>query len=136
MLSAARERFHDDTNVQLVRHDFDSPLPELGQFDAIVSSFAIHHVSDERKRKLYCEIHAALSPGGVFCNLEHVASVSVELHRRFLAKLGTSEAEEDPSNQLAPLETQLQWLRGIGFWDVDCHWKWLELALLAGSKAS
>ena len=30
--------------------------------------------------------------------------------------------------------TQLQWLRDIGFEDVDCGWKWLELALLVGVR--
>ena len=136
MLRAARERFRDDGKVQVLRHDLEEPLPDLGRFDAIVSSLAIHHVSDMRKKALYSEIHAALCPGGVFCNLEHVAPISVELHRRFLEALGTAEAEEDPSNQLVRAEVQLHWLREIGFRDVDCHWKWLELALLAGVKKS
>lgn len=134
MLHAARERFGDNGAVSVIRHDLDEPLPDLGRFDAVVSSFAIHHVSDERKRALYSEIHAALARDGVFCNLEHVAPVSAELHGRFLQTLGITDTEEDPSNQLAPLETQLQWLREIGFQDVDCHWKWLELALFAGVK--
>jgi SAM-dependent methyltransferase len=134
MLAAARERFRGDDRVRVIEHNLEAPLPNLGRFDAIVSSFAIHHVSDARKRVLYAEIHAALAPGGVFCNLEHVAPGSPELHARFLSALGITAADEDPSNQCAPVQLQLQWLREIGFADVDCHWKWLELALLGGTK--
>ena len=38
------------------------------------------------------------------------------------------------SDRPLDLETQLLWLREIGFADVDCYWKWLELALLGGAK--
>jgi tRNA (cmo5U34)-methyltransferase len=134
MLEAARDRFRTDDKVQVVEHNLDAPLPDLGQFDVIVSSFAIHHCTDERKRELYSEILNALTPGGIFCNLEHVAPGSAGLHARFLRAVGITEAEEDPSNKLLSVETQVQWLREIGFQDVDCHWKWLELALFGGSK--
>ena len=134
MLDAARMRFQGDPKVRVVEHNLEMPLPDLGQFDAIVSSFAIHHVPDARKRALYAEIHAALTPGGVFCNLEHVAPGSAALHARFLRALRITEADEDPSNQCAPVDVQLRWLREIGFEQVDCHWKWLELALLGGTK--
>ena len=29
---------------------------------------------------------------------------------------------------------QLDWLREIGFDDVDCHWKWFGMALRGGAK--
>ncbi len=135
MLAAARERFRGEDKVQVVEHNLDVSLPDLGSFDAIVSSFAIHHCTDERKRTLYAEIFAALAPGGVFCNLEHVMPATGDLHARFLRQLGIKEADEDPSNKLLDVETQLRWLREIGFQNVDCHWKWLELALLGGTKS-
>jgi hypothetical protein len=57
------------------------------------------------------------------------------LHEEFLERIGFTVESEDPSNKLLDVETQLGWLREIGFADVDCHWKWRELALLAGRRA-
>ncbi len=134
MLEALHRRFDCDARVTVVPHDFSNPLPPLGHFDAVISSFAIHHVRHERKRSLYAEIFGLLSPGGVFCNLEHVSSPTDQLHRQFLRSMGLRPEEEDPSNKLLDLEQQLTWLREIGYAEVDCHWKWRELALLAGVK--
>ncbi len=135
MLEAARKRFAAEASVMVVAHNFDEKLPELGTFDAVISSFAIHHVVHERKRALYDEIYELLNPGGVFCNLEHVASPTPRLHEEFLQSIGFTVETEDPSNKLLDLQIQLGWLREIGFVDADCHWKWRELALLAGRRA-
>lgn len=137
MLAAARSRFADRPDVEVVEHDLAAALPvALGHFDAIVSAFAIHHCTDERKRGLYDEAFSLLEPGGVFANLEHVASPSAALHAAFFAALGQRVEDEDPSNKLADVETQLRWLRQIGFVDVDCLWKWRELALLVGRRST
>jgi SAM-dependent methyltransferase len=135
MLKRVRERFADDATVNVVEHDLDEPLPAAwGEFDAVVSAFAIHHVADTRKQALYGEIFDRLRPGGAFLNLEHVASPTAELHEAFLATMGIAPADDDPSNQLASVEAQLEWLRSIGFEQVDCHWKYRELALLAAQR--
>ncbi|MGO9592024.1 MAG: class I SAM-dependent methyltransferase [Candidatus Acidiferrales bacterium] len=134
MLAELEKLFGNDSVVRIVAHDFGHPLPAMGRFDAVISSFAIHHVPHARKRAIYQEVFAMLSPGGVFCNFEHVASPSPALHQAFLQAISCEV--EDPSNKLLALDTQLAWLREIGFEDVDCHWKWRELALFAGVKPS
>jgi len=135
MLERVRGRFAGVDEVEVVEHDLDDPLPAaLGSFEAVVSAFAIHHVVDERKQALYREVFEHLSPGGVLLNLEHVDSPTPELHAAFLDAIGYGTVGDDPSNKLVDVETQLGWLRAIGFQHVDCHWKWRELALLAGVK--
>ena len=134
MLTKARERFEGDERIEVVEHDLAQTLPDLEPFDVVASSFAIHHLTHERKRSLYEEIWRLLRPAGVFLNLEHVDSPTARLHERFLEALGIAPADEDPSNKLLDVETQLRWLRDIGFEDVDCLWKWRELALLVGTK--
>jgi tRNA (cmo5U34)-methyltransferase len=134
MLEKARQRFADDESVEVVEHDLNDALPSVGSFDAVVSSIAIHHLEDERKRSLYREIFDLLEPGGMFLNLERVASPTPNLRHRFLTAGGHDHDSEDSSDRPLDLETQLLWLREIGFADVDCYWKWLELALLGGAK--
>jgi tRNA (cmo5U34)-methyltransferase len=135
MIEAAKKRFAGDASVTVKLHNLDDPLPKLGKFDAVVSCFVIHHLAHERKRELYSEIYGLLNSGGLFSNLEHVASATPQLHEEFLREIGKTPETEDPSNKLLDLQIQLDWLREIGFADVDCHWKWRELALLAGRRA-
>lgn len=136
MLERLRARFGDRAWVEVLEHDLDRPLPAMGEFQAVVSSFAIHHLPHGRKRALYQEIHALLAPQGVFLNLEHVSSPTPALHLQFLDAIAWPRERDDPSNKLLDVETQLAWFREIGFADADCLWKWRELALLAGVKTA
>jgi len=125
-------------------------------FDLIVSGFSIHHQPDDGKRRIYSEIFELLSPGGMFLNLEHVASASsfggklfddyfVEALCRFHRRQGTSKSDQQiadeyyhrpdqAANILAPVEAQCAWLHDIGFSHVDCFFKVFELALFGGIK--
>ena len=134
MLAAARARFDGNPRVRIVAHDLAQTLPVVGRLDAIVSAFAIHHLEDARKQTLLAEIHERLAPGGIFANLEHVSSPTPRLHEQFLAAIGYGPDEEDASNRLCDTETQLGWMRTAGLADVDCIWKWREMALLAGVR--
>ena len=56
MLKSAREHFANDPTVKITEHDLSQPLPDLGYFDAVVSSFAIHHLKHERKQRNFVNI--------------------------------------------------------------------------------
>jgi len=132
MLDRAQERFSGDALIELREHDLRKRLPEVGVSDAFVSGLAIHHLEDERKQELFGEIHALLAPGGVFANLDLVRSASSRLHERFRREIG--RAQDDPTDRLAELGEQMGWLREAGFSEVDCHFKWLELASIVAVK--
>ncbi len=132
MLARAAERFDGDSMVELVAGDLSWRMGVSGPFDAVVSGLAIHHLEDERKRSLFDEIHTLLAPRGVFVNLDLVASATEQQHERFRRAIGRER--DDPSDRLAGLSEQLGWLRGHGFVEVDCHFKWLELALIVARR--
>jgi tRNA (cmo5U34)-methyltransferase len=132
MLDRARERFDGVSLVDLRRHDLRNQFTDTGPADAVVSGLAIHHLDGKRKQELFGEIHALLAPGGVFANLDLVRSASLCLHERFRHEIGRTE--DDPTDQLAGLTEQMTWLQEAGFAEVDCHFKWLELALMVAVK--
>lgn len=135
MLQAARDRLGTASPVALVQHNLDDPLPASAPFDvpfdAVVSSFAIHHVGDARKQTLYAELAGLLAPGGVLANLDIVASPTRALHEQWRDEMGV---EDDPSDMLCDLASQLDWLRAGGLDDVDCIWKWRSLSLMRGRR--
>lgn len=166
MLDAARTRLAQYPTARFVELDYampgwadivmyrDSRSSQPLQFDVIVSGFSIHHQPDDAKYAVYQAIYGMLSPGGIFLNLEHVASPTPWLEQqfedyfvdalyRYHAPLGKSRAQvatdfyarpDKDANRLTSLETQCDWLRAIGFEQVDCYLKVFELALFGGIK--
>jgi SAM-dependent methyltransferase len=135
LLEAARERFQVGEDVRIEEQDLMQPLPDdLGQFDLVISALTIHHLPDPRKRELFAEVFELLQPGGSFYDLDVVAAPTAELHQLSQSAFGFDARHQDPSDQPARLEDQLGWLREVGFVDVDCFWKWLELSLVGGTK--
>ena len=161
MLTAARQKVAGLPQAYVVKADFSSPkwlesIASHAPFDIVISGFSIHHLPDDRKKALYAEIYHLLSPNGVFLNLEHVSSCTPAgeqlFDEFFVDHLHDYHTQSDPEtsreniiksyynrpdkkeNILAPVDLQCQWLREIGFQDVDCFFKVFELALFGGRK--
>jgi len=142
---------------QSVRGDLREPswqdgLP-AGAFDAAVSSYAIHHLTSERKRALFHELFERLAPGAMFVNMDVVSidgplrglfdeqmvanAVAAEdahgggrSHEEIERELLADEDEDRPD----PLAAQLQWLGEAGFEQVELHFKWAEGAIFGAVK--
>lgn len=134
MLDRARRRFAGDPRIEIRAADLADPLDALGDVDAVVSALAIHHLEDDRKRSLFGEVRRGLRPGGLFADLDVVASATDRRHREFLTAI--DRPADDPEDRLANVEDQLRWLHDAGFVEVDCLWRWRGFALLVGEAPS
>ena len=162
MLKEARKRFASKASPpRFVRADFaDESWPESveGPFDLVISGYAIHHQSDAVKRRIYTEVFGLLRPGGLFINIDHVKARSAwalktfdeylskslkeynagkgtpELYEKVLELTDDRKKKEGHDKVIVPVEDQCEWLREIGFADVDCFFKIFELAIFAGLR--
>jgi tRNA (cmo5U34)-methyltransferase len=132
VIEQLRKSLLEIPSVNIVAHDLICELPGLGRFDAVVCGLALHEFEHERQRELFQEVYERLTPGGIFANLSHVASPSFVLHELYLQKAGKQDVVA--RTRRVDVQTQIRWLEDVGFVDVDCYWKWLELALVAGAK--
>ncbi len=159
MIAAARDKC--GPRCELITADFGdagwvNTVQRMRPFDVVVSGFAIHHQPNARKKRLYREVFDLLRPSGLFLNLEHVSSKSAWIEKMFEAQFidslhayhersGSKRTREEiarefynrpdkKANILASVDLQCQWLREIGYEDVDCYFKVFELALFGGRK--
>ncbi len=132
------------------------PFRHAQPVDAVISGFSIHHLEDEQKLQVYKDIYEILKPGGIFLNLEHVASPDTRLEKMFdevfidglyeyhqhnqssLTREEIAEKyykrEDKILNKLTLVENQCEWLREIGYQHVDCYFKLFEIALFGGCR--
>lgn len=146
MLSVARERFKDIKNVSFQVADMMTFKPQQ-KYDAVISSLAIHHLTDEDKQKLFKKIHSMLNDGGFFVNAEQVKGTTDYIHsfytQRRRHRLDNSELskesveasyERNKLDKCASVSQQLTWLKEAGFNEVDCPFKYYIFAVLWGIK--
>ncbi|MDE1162960.1 MAG: methyltransferase domain-containing protein [Acidobacteriaceae bacterium] len=146
MLELAKKRLGESPRVHYVLADYSTEaLPT--DADAIVSALSIHHLEDDAKQALLPRILAALRPGGVFVNADHIAGPTPEAEeiyqQRWLAAIredGATEQQISDSlfrqqeDRRSPVAEQLGWIAAAGFADVDCWHKDNSFAVMTGIR--
>ena len=147
MMQVARKRLgRRMTRVTLVEGSFlDVPLPAC---DAIVASYALHHIRTRRqKQAFYRRCHEALRPGGVLVNGDCAPASTKQgfvqdldvwfthLARTFGGRAGAKRVYESWADEdvYVPLADELKLLQRAGF-DTDVPWRRSPFAVIAAVK--
>src|SRR5688572_29400326 len=112
MLDEARQRLSNySDSVSFVQSDLMTPAWSVelgGEFDAVVSSRAIHNVRfPDRIRAIYAEVFAKVAPGGCFLNFDEVVAAGplvakAEQHAQLMSR---RRHLYEQSRQLHPLDS-------------------------------
>jgi tRNA (cmo5U34)-methyltransferase len=137
MLALARERFRSSAErFEFVVGDYRE-LPAGREFDLVISSLSIHHLTDPEKRALFRTIHGLLRAPGAFINVDQIRGETAFLRDLYWTRWLDQVRRREPSEERiresmqrrtaydrdAPLADQLRWLGEAGFVNVDCVYK-------------
>lgn len=147
MIEKTKKKLADYGDIDFVVADFLSYDYPLEEYDVVVSSLAIHHLSDEGKKELYAKVYSCLRAGGVFYNADPVLGSNADLtslnHGVWVSWLESKMSQEEVDAVVdrvnrqdipAGLMDQLSWFSDCGFVDVDVVWKYYGYAVFGGKK--
>ncbi len=147
MLQGAKRKLRG-YNVKYILGDFSKVrLPRNN--DLVVSVIGIHHQeTDQDKKAVFRRVFDSLSRGGAFIfgdlvtwRDKNVAALNDAGHYHHLVEESSDEVtlrewayHHKVLNKLAPLEDQVEWLREVGFYQVDVIYTKFNTALIYARK--
>jgi tRNA (cmo5U34)-methyltransferase len=162
MLKLGRERSKDLNNrIKFIQGSLESSewLKSVDEtFDAVISSRALHHFTEnQRRRHIFKEVFDLVRTGGCFINADNVRAPTKSLSERYRrardeyldrfvrestggktnlieVRAASPNTYHGPHNN-GHLEEELAWLREAGFDDVDCFWKFTTTVVYGGFKS-
>ncbi|HOC78075.1 MAG TPA: methyltransferase domain-containing protein [Methanofastidiosum sp.] len=148
MITQARIRLKKYDSIIFYNEDFRK-FEFDKTYDVAVSSLALHHLETKKeKKKFYSKIFDSLKSRGVFYNADIILSSNDYLQKLYISKwkefmsrtISTKEIEDTwmtkhhKEDHPEILLDQLEWLKEIGFTDVDVVWKYYNFSVYGGTK--
>lgn len=145
MLSVCQEKLKKfKGRVQLLEGDFAHTKFPRG-CDVVISTLAIHHLTDPQKLELFRKIRSILKRGGWFVNgdvvlfessrhlflqdqvrTEHASASGLDIRAL------DAETHAGTGDNLSTLKTQLNLLEIAGFHSIDVIWKYYQFVVYGG----
>jgi tRNA (cmo5U34)-methyltransferase len=137
MIAVAKDRFHSyPQQFEFMIGDYRTLQIER-EYDLVISSLSIHHLTNNEKQELFHSIYGVLRKPGLFINIDQIHGETDYLRdlywNHWLVQVKQAEQSEDRIQESidrrtkydrdALLTDQLLWLKESGFINVDCVYK-------------
>ena len=138
-----------NTSIEFIQGNFSKLCFPNNCFDLIISSIAIHHLTDSDKERLFQNIHRWLVSGGVFVfsdqfkgETDSVYQKHIELWQNHAVKNNVTDEEwaiwiehQKLHDYHSPIRSHLGWLENCGFKKPDCVWRYSLWSVIHAEKA-
>lgn len=138
ILDEAAKRLKKYSNINYLNEDFNTLEFEAGSIDLIVSSIALHHLTDPQKETLLKKIYTWLSPNGVLIFGDQFAGSTDARYQQHMSNWKrSSEGKNVPPSEWklwmehqekhdfhTPVENYFNWCRENGFQNTDVVWRY------------
>ncbi|WP_455645686.1 class I SAM-dependent methyltransferase [Methanosphaera sp.] len=146
MLEKARKKFENKSLFNYIEANYLTyNFPE--QYDIIISSLSIHHLTDDEKQDLYEKIYNHLLDGGIFINADQVRGATDKTEQLYKEKDESHlQAQDMPESEKeilhnrrkldkpATLSDTIEWYKEIGYVNVDVFFKYYRYFVISGQK--
>jgi tRNA (cmo5U34)-methyltransferase len=160
MLRLCGDRFNGNNNIRTIQHDLNTGLPtsiSSEPFDAVVSLCTIHVLKPDSRIKLYSDIRNALKENGRFVDGDRFSSGSNEYEspefngwiqyrvNRLKEEKSVDKSFDEIKREQMDFDKKMghrpdtiaeteRGLLAAGFHHINVTWKYLNFAVITGSK--
>lgn len=149
ILQEASERLKKYSNIKYLNEDFNTLEFEAGSVDLIVSSIALHHLTDPQKEKLLKKIYTWLSPNGILIFGDQFAGSTAARYQQHMNNWKqSSEGKNVPDSEWklwmehqekhdyhTTVENYFTWCKAIGFENTDVVWRYFLWTVFIAHKS-
>jgi len=149
MINFCQQRFANNGQIHLYEQDFITPDFKEASFDYVISQLALHHLNDANKKQVFKNVHRWLKSDGVFSYSDCFRGINNQIDEFYNAEwksaayeLGATDEQwnhfwdhDQRYDQHIPITIVIDWLREIGFVDIDITWRFSRVANIIARKA-
>ncbi|MBN2240787.1 MAG: class I SAM-dependent methyltransferase [Dehalococcoidales bacterium] len=159
MIRLAEERFSSNPRIERYTYDLNNGVPDILKertFNAVVSSYSLHHVDYDNRLKLYSQVKQVLDKNGLFVIADRFTGESPSLREwefdNWVSWMSSSirenmdrdvpfdelkrrqiKSDEELGDKPGTLWDMQNDLRQAGFTCVDCIWKSYNMSIIAAT---